>query len=234
VDQFCVAVTKEAPFHLRINQPKVPLVQSGTMRLEVIAERDPGFSEPIEVQMVWNPPGVSSDSEVTIPKDATNAFYRLSAGGGADARSWKVALLGHATVEGGQVYVSSQLADLEIAKPFLTGKIETLWLNPGKTGKLTVNLQPARSFDGKAKIQLRGLPEKVSAPEKEITKNDQEVAFEVTAEAGCPAGSHRNLYCEVEVKEAGESILHNIASGGILRIVPPKAGDTKVASAAKK
>ena len=182
VDKLCVAVTREAPFKLAIVDPKVPLVQAGSMRLEITAERAPGFDEPIEVQMVWNPPGVSSQPEATIPKGATNVFYQLNAGGGAEMRSWKIAVLGHATVAGGQLYVSSQLADLEVAAPFVTGKIETLWVNPGKPGKLTVNLQPAKPFEGKATIRLCGLPEKVSAGEKTITKDDQEVVFDLTVD----------------------------------------------------
>jgi hypothetical protein len=217
-----VAVTKEAPFKLHIFEPKVPLVQAGSMALEVVAERAAGFDGPIQLQMVWNPPGVSSQPEITLPKGATNVVYPLNADRGAETRAWQVAVLGHATVDGGELYVSSQLANLEIAAPYLAGKIETLWVNPGQTGKLTVNLQPAKPFEGKAKIKLMGLPEKVAAPEKEIEKDDREVAFDVTAETNCPAGSHRNLFCAVEILNQGTAIPHAIAHGGILRIVPPK------------
>ena len=232
VDKLCVAVTREAPFKLRIVQPQVPLVQAGSMRLEVIADRAPGFEEPIEVHMLWNPPGVNSQSDATIAKGATNVFYQLNAGGGAEVKSWKIAVLGHATVDGGAIYISSQLADLQIATPFLAGKIETLWVNPSKSSKLTVNLQPAKPFDGKATIRLLGLPEKVTAPEKEITKDDQEVVFDLTVDPKCPTGSHKNLFCAVDVKQNGQVIPHTIASGGILRIQPPKKEQTSVASAA--
>ena len=116
-------------------------VQAGSMRLEIVAEKTAAFDEPIEVKMIWNPPGISSQSEATIPKGATNVFYQLNAGGSAETRTWKIALLGRATVEGGELYVSTQPANLEIASPFVTGKIETLWVQPGKTAKLTVNLQ---------------------------------------------------------------------------------------------
>jgi len=211
-------------------EPKVPLVQAGSMRLEVVAERVAGFDEPIEVKMVWNPPGVSSQSEATIPKGATNVLYQLNAGGGAETRVWKIALIAHATVEGGELYVSTQLANLEVATPFVTGKIETLWLNPGKSGKLTANLKQAKPFEGKATIRLVGLPDKVSAAEKEITKDDQEVIFDVVAEPSCSTGSHKNLFCAVDVKQNGQVIPHNIAQGGILRIVPPKKEDAKVAA----
>src|SRR5204863_5122771 len=128
VEKISVAVTKEAPFWLRIVEPKVPLVQAGSMKLEVVGERAAGFDEPIELNMVWNPPGVTSQSEATIPKGATNAFYQINAGGGAETRAWQIALLGHASVNGGTVYVSTQPAKLEVATPFLSGKIETTWV----------------------------------------------------------------------------------------------------------
>ena len=43
VDKLCVAVTREAPFKLAIVDPKVPLVQAGSMRLEIAAEREHGI-----------------------------------------------------------------------------------------------------------------------------------------------------------------------------------------------
>jgi hypothetical protein len=234
VDKFCVAVTKEAPFRLHIVEPKVPIVQAGTMRLEVIAERDTNFDEPIELKMVWNPPGMSSQSEATIPKGATNVFYQLNAGGGAETRTWKIAILGHAKVDGGELYVSTQLAPIEVASPFLSGKIETTWLNPGKTAELTVNLKQLKPFDGKATIRLVGLPENVSVADREITSADSEVVFKLEANEKCSAGSHKNLFCAVDVQQNGQVISHTIAQGGILRIVPPKKDAANVAAAEKK
>lgn len=233
-DHFCVAVTKEAPFKLRLTQPKVPLVQGGSMALEVITERNPGFDQPIELQMVWNPPGVSSQPEVTLAKAATNAVYSLNATPAAEVRSWKIAVLGHATVEGGQLFVSSQLADLEIAAPYISGKIETVWTNPGKAGKLTVSLQHAKPFEGAAKIRLAGLPDKVTATEKEIKTNDTEVVFDLTVETNCPVGSFKNLFCTADIKDKDTIIPHAIAHGGILRIVPPKKAEPTLAAGGKK
>lgn len=230
VDKICAAVTEKAPFKLRIIEPRVPLVQAGSMQLEVAAERAPGFDEPIELQMVWNPPGVSSQSEATIAKGATNVFYQLNAGGGAKTRKWKIAVLGHTTVDGGAVYASSQLAPLEVAEPFLSGKIETAWVNPGRPGKMVVNLQQAKPFEGKAAIRLCGLPEKISAAEQQITTNDQEVTFDLTVDPKCSTGPCKNLFCAVDVKQNGQVIPHTIATGGILRVVAPKKGETKVAS----
>ncbi len=117
-----------------------------------------------------------------------------------------------------------------MATPFLAGKIETVSLKPGQSGKLTVHLQQSKPFDGKATIKLVGLPERVKTSEQEVTKDDQEVVFDLTVDPKCSPGSHKNLFCAVDVKQNGQVIPHTIASGGILRIVPPKKELAKVAA----
>lgn len=232
VDKLYVAVVEAVPFRIEIEQPKVPLVQSGSMELKVKAIRNEGFDEPITIKMIWNPPGISSATDVTIPNGQSNAVVHLNANGNAEVRKWKVAVLGSATVKGGQVFVSSQLADLEVAEPFLSGKIETVSISPGQSAKLICKLDQKKEFAGKARMKLMGLPDKVTAPEVEISKEDKEAAFNVAVDAKCSPGSFKNLFCSVEVTKESEVIPHSIAGGGVLRIVPPKKAEkeTKVAS----
>jgi hypothetical protein len=234
VDKIYAAVVREVPFHVRIVEPKVPMVQSGSMPLEIVADRSEGFDEPIHLEMVWNPPGVNSQSEATIAKGATNVFYQLNANGGAETRTWKIAVQAHAKVNEGSVYVSSQLANLEVATPFLSGKIETVWAKPGETAELTVNLQQSKPFEGKAKVRLLGLPEKVAVEEKEITKDDTTVTFNLKVDSKCSTGSSKNLFCAVDVKQDGGTIPHTIAQGGILRITPGKKESAHVAVVSEK
>ena len=222
VDKLLVAVTEAAPFKLRIIEPKVPLVQGGSMELKIVADRDPGFDEAINVKMLWNPPGVSSSSDVTIPKGSNSVIYPLNAKGDADLRAWKIAVLGSAKVHEGDLFVSSQLAKLDVGEAFLTAKIETTACNPGQSTNITVKLEQKIPFNGKATIRLIGLPEKVSVPEKQITKDDTEVVFNVKVDPTCPTGSHKNLFCAVSIQKEGEAILHSLGAGGIMRIVPPK------------
>jgi hypothetical protein len=222
VDKLLVAVTEAAPFKLRIEPPKVPIVQGGSMELKVIAERDTGFDEPISVRLVWNPPGVTSQPDITISKGESSAFYTLNAKSGASLRSWKIAAHGSATVNGGSLWVSSQLTPLEVAEPFLTAKIESSACQPGNSTNIVVKLEQKIPFEGKAAIRLIGLPEKAEVPEKEITCKDTEVVFPLKVDPACPIGSHKNLFCTAAIKKAGEVIPHNLGAGGILRIVPVK------------
>jgi len=222
VDKLLVAVVEAAPFKLRVEAPKVPIVQAGSMDLKIVADRDAGFDEPIAVKMVWNPPGVTSLPDITIPKGENSATYTLNAKSDAALRSWKIAVLGSAPVKGGPLFVSSPLTPLQVAEPFLTAKIETSACQPGRSTNIVVKLEQKIPFEGKATIKLVGLPEKVSVPEKQITRNDTEVVFPVTVDPTCQTGSQKNLFCSVAVKQNGEVIPHSVGTGGILRIVPAK------------
>jgi len=225
VDRAAVTVTEEAPFKINIVEPKVPLVQNGSMNLKVVAERKPGFKAPITLQMLFNPPGVGSASTVAIPEGQNEALYPVNANGGAQVRKWKIAVLGVSTVGNGPVWVSSQLATLEIAEPFVAFSMERAAGEQGKTTDLFCKIQQSTPFAGSAKVKLVGLPPKVTAPDLEITKDTKELAFKLTLDKASPPGQHNNLFCQVSIVQNGETVLHNVG-GTQLRIdvpLPPKA-----------
>ena len=157
----------------------------------------------------------------------------LNATAEAQPRTWKIATLATAPVGGGTVWVSSQLANLEIGPAVLGGKIETVSVTPGQSTKLVCKLDPKEPFEGKATVKLMGLPDKVTAPEVQITKDDKEIVFELQVDPKCPTGSHRALFCSLTFKKNSEPISQTFARDGILRIVPPKGikpTETKVAA----
>ena len=230
VDKLLVAVTEAAPFKVRIEEPKVALVQGGTMDLKIVVERGAGFDEPVNLKSVWNPPGVTSQPDITIPKGASSVSFPLSAKPDAELREWKMAVSASAKVEDGELFVSSQLAPLTVGEPFLTATMEKAACEAGKSTNIIVKLEQKIPFEGKATIRIVGLSDKVTVAEKEITKDDKEVIFPVKVDASCSTGSQRNLFCSVLVKKDGEIIPHNVAPGGSFRVVPPKklvAGEQK-------
>ena len=239
VDQAVVAVAEEAPFKISIVQPKVPLVQLGQMQLKIVAERKPGFTGPIHVQMLFDPPGVGS-GQADIPGDKNEITIPLNASGGAAVRKWKIAVLGRADMPAppapapgqpapppgsvpaaGPVWVSSQLAELEVAPPVVTGKIEMAATEQGKPAPVLCKLEAKTKFDGKAKLQLLGLPPNATAGELEITAADPQAIFNVNVDAKTPAGQHNQLAAVVTVMKDGEPIVQTVASGGVLRVDPP-------------
>src|ERR1051325_1650769 len=158
VHQIASAVTEEVPFKINIVEPRVRIVQSGTLDLKIVADRQDGFDEPITVKMVWNPPGLGSLPDMTIPKGTNSVVYHVTANSGADLRKWKIAVVASATVKGGTAYVSSQLATVEVAAPYVSGKIDLTSIERGKNGKLACKLDQKLPFEGKAAVTLVGLP----------------------------------------------------------------------------
>ncbi|MEY2880869.1 MAG: hypothetical protein RLZZ15_3249 [Verrucomicrobiota bacterium] len=223
VNQIAAAVVEEVPFKVSVVQPKVPLMQGGEMALKIVAERKEGFDEPITVKMVWNPPGVSTLPDMTIPKGATSVDYKINATTKADERAWKIAFIASATVQGGTAYVSTQLADLEVAAGFLAGKIDHTKLERGKTGKLTCLLEQRKKVPGTAVARLTGLPDGATAPDVEITAESKEAVFEITTTDKCPTGPAKNIACVVTITQAGEPIVNVLAPGSVLRIDAPRA-----------
>ena len=230
VSQIAAAVVEAVPFTVRIVEPKVPLVQSGEAAWKIIADRQEGFDEPITVKMLWNPPGVTSPPDLVIPKGASSVDYKLNASNKAEVRKWKTAVVATATVKGGAAHVSSQLAELEIAAPFLAGKIALTKVERGQTAKLVCTLEQKNPFAGTAVARLVGLPANTTASDVEITQDSTAATFEIVTTAKSPLGSHKNIFCSVNITREGEPITHLIAQGSVLRIDasrPKTAGDSK-------
>ena len=122
-EKLYVAVVEAAPFKLSLVEPRVPLVQSGVMDLKVNVERLGTFNEPVNVKMMWNPPGVGSLPDLTIPKGSSSGAYQINASANAETRHWHIALLASAPLKGGTVFVSSQFANLEISPPYVTAPL---------------------------------------------------------------------------------------------------------------
>jgi hypothetical protein len=225
VSKAAVAVTDEVPFKISIVEPKAPLVQNGSMNLKVVVERKPDYKAAITILPLFNIPGVGAATAVTIPEGQNETVLPMNANGGAPVRKWKIAVLGTAPVGNGPVWVSSQLATLEIAAPFVSFALERAAAEQGKETELFCKVQPNTPFEGAGKVRLVGLPPKVTVNEMEITKDTKEFAFKLGIDKTAPAGQHRNLFCQLVVMQNGEPVVHNLGSSE-LRIdvpLPPKA-----------
>ena len=228
VDRLAVVVAEEAPFSIEVVEPKVPLVQNGSMGLRVIAKRRPEFKGVIKLRMLWNPPGVGSQSEVVIPEGQTEAIYPVNANDGATLRSWRIALLALGDAGKGAVWTSSQLFTLTVAAPFLSMQIPVAAGEQGKPVGVLCKIQQLQPFEGEASVQLLGLPPKVQIAQNpiKITKDSKEVVFTADLAADAPVGQHKSLFCQVILTQKGEPIAHGVGGGGVLRIdapPPPKA-----------
>ncbi len=230
VDRMAAAVVEELPFKISITQPQVPIVQGGEMALQITAERAEGFDEPITVKMMLNPAGVSSQPEVIIPKGSTSVIYKLNATARAEVRTARIAVIANATVKGGAAFASSQLATLDVAAPFLIGKIDFTKVERGAKARMICTLDQKVPFEGTALAQLTGLPDHVTAQPVEITKDSKQAVFELVTTDKSPLGMRKTIACSVTITQSGEPIAHVLAPGSMLRIDPPRAKPTAVAA----
>jgi hypothetical protein len=226
VSKLAVVVADEAPFKLQLIEPKVPLTQNGTMQLKVVAERKEGFKAPITLEMIHSAPGVSNASNVTIPEGKSEATFPLNANDKPGFGKWPVAVMGKATVNDGAVWVSTQLATLEVAPAFLQVAMDRAAGERGQTAEIVCKIQQKVPFEGTAKAHLIGLPNKVIAEDIELTKETTQLSIPVRIDSESPVGRHRGITCQVVITQNDEPITQNVGTTE-LRIDPPspqKAG----------
>lgn len=225
-----VAVTEEAPFSVRIVEPKVPMVRGGEMALKVVADRKAGFTAPIKIDMLWRPSGINAASTASIPEGQNEGTIILSCINNLDIADWKIAVIASAPVNGGNLMVASEFANLRIAERYMNFTFDTAAVEQGKELDFVVHVEKLADFAGKAKVELLGLPNKVEATPQEITKDTKDIVFKLKVAPTSPAGNHANLICKLTVTDNGEPIVHNIGPAK-LRIDTPLP--MKKAAAAK-
>ena len=221
VQKMAAAVIEEVPFRIDIVPPAVPLVQNGTIGLQIKLTKNEGFDEKVTVRMLWNPPGIGAPGTIEIPKGQSEATYTLNANGNAETRTWPIAVMGETTGPKGPIIASSALTNITIAPPYVGSKIELAAVEQGKDGAIICKLEQLKPFEGLAKIRLVGLPAKTEIAEKTFTKGDTELIFPVKTATDTPKGQHKNVFCYVEIPENGQMIPHNVGHGGVFRVDPP-------------
>jgi len=213
-----VAITDEVPVKLELAQPKVPLLQTGSLQLKVHAERKNDFKGPINIALLYTPPGIGTGGTAPIKENESDGTLTLSANGNAPLQKWKDCVVGNADFGHGPVWFSTPLIEIEVAAPFVGGQIVRSFVDQGDSTTMTVKIEQKQPFEGAAKLQLLGLPPNTTADEKEITKETAEVKFEVKADKNAPAATHKQLFCQFTLAKDGENMTSAFANGGILRV----------------
>lgn len=220
LDRLAVGVIEEAPYSIEIVEPKAPLVRNGTMSLKVVAKRAEGFTAPIAVTLPWVPPGVGASGGVSIPEGQTEALIPINANGNAELRDWKIVVNGAATTPSGPMVVSSQLAKLTVAEPYVGLTFQNATVDQGKGTDLLVQIQKLKDFPGEAQVILIGLPNKATTEPRTITQETADIIFPIKTDPETPDGNHASLFCQVVVTIEGEPVAHNIGTAA-LRVDKP-------------
>lgn len=214
-----IAVTEKAPYSIRIQEPKAPLVQRGSMNLRVIAEREEGFSGAILLRTLYNPPGVSSNNSLRIKEGETEAIIPVTANPNARVGDWHIVVRGEANV-GGRLVTVTPFATLALRQPYLSMELPRPNVEQGSSVAFPITIEQRTPFEGEAKVELVGLPAGATTEPQTITSETSEITFEIKTASDTRPGRHRGLFCRVTVTENGEPIVHSVGAGE-LRVDKP-------------
>ncbi|MFT7171988.1 MAG: hypothetical protein ACI9NQ_000197 [Paracoccaceae bacterium] len=228
-----IAVIEEAPFHLELFAPPVPLVRNGTMTLKITVKRAKDFKKKIKVKLPWKPPGVAAPNEIDIPADKSEVTLTLNANGDAPVGDWQMLITGESATDRGVVRVSSKFVEVKVAEPFVKVTLAMAATNPGKNTNMIANIEQLEAFSGEARVILHALPHGVKSTESKITSKSADVTFPLEVAADARKGKHSNIFCQVIITKDGHPIPHNVGQGGTLRIDPPPPAPKKKAEPKK-
>jgi hypothetical protein len=192
------------------------------MNLKVLVKRDAGFDAPLTLLFPFNPPGVGSAGAITIEKGQSEGVYPLNANGEAILGKWPIMVIGAADIDG-QAWVSSQLAELDIADRYVNFDMKRAACDKGQPTQVQCILAHNTPFEGNAKAELLGLPPGTTAPPIEFTKDTKELLFQVTTTKDTPVGNHKSLFCQVTITQAGEPIVGSVGGTELQVNEPPAA-----------
>ncbi|MEM9020058.1 MAG: PPC domain-containing protein [Planctomycetota bacterium] len=214
-----VAVTQPAPFRIEADQPAAPLVRGGKKNLRINVVRDEGYEGRVRLFMLWRPPGLGAAGRVEVKPDQDHGLYEISAERNAATNRWPLAVIAFGEgIQGGSVWVSTQLFDVSVSEPFMDGRIDMAAVQQGQTGQVVVKLQHPQAWEGEAQLRLLGLPAETSVEPVTIKHGQEQAVFTVTTSQNTPVGQHKSLLCEIEVPVNGETSTHRFGMGGTLRI----------------
>ena len=228
LDRFVLAVTDRAPFSIHVLPPTAALVRGGELSIPVKIVRQPGFTEPIEIQCDWIPPGVGRPPAATIGAGETESSIRISAEAEAPLGKWPFIVSASTMREDidgylgtGRIRVSSEIAELTVAEPFVELASQPESVRRGERKKYIWSVNRTNSFDGQAKVKLLGLPKGVSVvePFPVITKDSKVIEFQIEATGEALLGRVSGLNCEVTLR-VGDQEIHQRTGNGTLRIDP--------------
>lgn len=232
-ERVAVGVTKAVPFSIQLNEPKVPLTRRGMMDLVVVATRGEGFTQPIQLRMLWNPPGVGAGT-ATIAGDKTQATLHINANRRAGLGEWPIVIVATADMNG-PVSVSSQLGKLTIAEAFVDLSMAQTRVTQGETVELVFKAVKRADFPAEAAVELRGLPRGVTAAAATITQDSTELRVVLTAAPDAAVGRHGGVHARTTVTLNGSPVVFNSPNGLLIvdKPLPPKKNAPAKVAAAK-
>jgi hypothetical protein len=227
--KMALAVVGPAPFDLRIDQPRSPLVRNGELPLTVHVTRRDGFTDAVYCEMDWLPQGINKQPPLIIPADSTSGRYSLRASGNAPLGEYELTVTGREN-SGGNIstgagfhYVSAPTIRLAVSEPYVTLALPRAAIERGTSGSIVARVEHHRPFKGTATLALSRLPFGVSQvpPLPVITSDDSTADFRVHVSEEALVGQYRDIVCDVLVTDEGRTVQQQTGSG-VLRVDPER------------
>ncbi|MEM9236566.1 MAG: PPC domain-containing protein [Verrucomicrobiota bacterium] len=217
-------ILEEAPFDIRIKQPRIGLARNAELDLEVHVTRKGDFKGALYLEATWLPTGVSKQPPIIIQAGEDVGYYKLSATNQAQVGSYQVTITARENEGGDRLsgigfhYVCAPLVDIEVQEPYLEIALERTSFEQGKTGEIMGRVKYLREFSGTATASLLRLPHGVSlAEEPKISYGQEEVLFPLKVEPDALTGQYKEISCDVKISDDGQ-VIHQQSGSGVIRI----------------
>ncbi len=220
--QLACAVVKGAPFRLEWDPPAAPIVRNGEKPLKFRLVRQEGFAEPVHVQMLYNPPGISSPGDVLVPGDQSEGTMPITANGASALGIWPVLLMAQTSFQGTRFEVASGLVPLIVEDYPFDVAFDKASLEQGGNATLGLHVTRRQPEVKEARVELVGLPPGVTAQPLDLAADQTDLQFAITAAPDARPGRYPSVLARVTQTRAGEPVVQTVGTGQV-RVDPPSA-----------
>ncbi|MCB1203085.1 MAG: PPC domain-containing protein [Verrucomicrobiae bacterium] len=219
-DKLPVSVVDPLPYSVALQQPKVPLVRNGSMKLKIRADRKDGYDKPITVRFPWLPPGISSPATMTLDGKTSEIEYELNANENAEVNTWNLTVIAESDGGKGKMFSASPFIKLSVEEPFVQIKLTMASAKQGETVEMLAEVEHLREFAGDGEVQLFGLPAHSTAQPAKLKPDMESLNFPIVTSDKTPVGQHKGVFCTATLIKDGEPIVHRLSMGSVFRVDP--------------
>ncbi len=232
-DRMALSVAEAVPFDIIVEQPKVPIVRDGSLTLKVRADRKEGFTKPIDLRLLYAPPGVAASASVTIPENATEALIPVTANGGAAIGVWPITVLASTDLGRGRIQIASEFIHLDVQDSLFEFQFNKAVTEQGQPVDIFVGAKSKRAVEGDIVFELHGIPPgtNLATPQVKWSEGTETLTFRLEVPTETRQGNFKTLVCRAIVRSELGEILQTNGTGEVQIDVPLPAPTVEVAAA---
>ena len=181
--QIALAIREKAPFKLIAQLDQAEKLQGSTIKLTILAQRNPGFDEAITLDPpIGLPPTVPAPKLPPIAKGMKEVKVDIALNPKVPLGNYLIVVGGKTKFQNKDFQARSMPAKLSLTLPF-TLQVEPadLKLPQGGKGKLKITATRKAGYQGPIAVEVRKLPAGVTAAKGAIAMGQTSVELEVSA-----------------------------------------------------